>query len=157
MTEIVQGGTQANYTGTVLEQYILSRLAERGYTYVPPDRFTPARALGQPIYTRKFHIGKSIYGTTQICDFILYHPQKWPNNLVIESKWQQSGGSVDEKFPYLVLNINMKYETPTIILLDGSGYKKGAENWLRQQAGNGNLRHVFDMKEFATWANRGNV
>jgi hypothetical protein len=153
----VQGGTTANYTGTVLEKYAISRLEERGYTYILPDKFMPSRILKQPFYTRKFTIGKSIYGTKQICDFILYHPHKWPNNLVIECKWQQSGGSVDEKFPYLVLNITMKYETPTIILLDGNGYKKGAETWLRKEAGNGNLKHVFNMTEFSTWANKGNI
>ena len=110
---IIQGGTQANYTGSILGNDILSRLNERGYTFIPPKRFTPARFLEQSIYSRKFHIGQSIYDTPQYCDFILYHPQKWANNLVIEVKWQQVGGSVDEKYPYLVLNIQMKYSVPT--------------------------------------------
>jgi hypothetical protein len=154
---MVQGGTQANYTGTVLEQFILSRLNERGYTYVPPNRFVPARYLEQSIYTRRFHIGQSIYETPQYCDFILYHPQKWSNNLVIESKWQQAGGSVDEKFPYLVLNIQTKYACPTILILDGGGYKKGAEEWIRSQAGQGNLLLVFNMQQFAAWVNKGNI
>lgn len=154
---IIQGGSQANYTGTVLEQYILSRLTERGYTLVPQRRFIPARYLEQPIYSRRFHIGSSIYNTPQYCDFILYHPKKWPNNLVIESKWQQTSGSVDEKYPYLVLNIQMKYQCPTILILDGGGYKKGAEKWVRSQAGNGNLLNVFSMKEFATWVNKRNL
>lgn len=153
----IQGGTQANYTGTVLERFILSRLDERGYTYVPPRRFTPARILAQPVYSRKFHVGESIYGTAQYCDFIVYHPELWPDNLIIESKWQQVGGSVDEKYPYLVLNIQMQYKSPTILVLDGGGYKKGAERWIRSQVGNGNLLHVFNMKEFATWVNKGNL
>ena len=147
--------TQANNTGTVLERFILSRLDERGYTLIPRNRFVPARILGQPIYTRKFHVGKSIYGTAQYCDFIAYHPERWPDNLIIESKWQQSGGSVDEKYPYLVLNIQIQYQCPTILVLDGGGYKKGAESWIRSQVGHGYFRHVFNMKEFATWANSG--
>lgn len=107
--------TQANYTGTVLEKFVLSRFADRGYNFVPVTKFTPARFLNQPIFTRKFHVGKSIYGTEQYCDFIAYHPQRWPDNLIIECKWQQSKGSVDEKYPYLVLNINLQYKSPTII------------------------------------------
>jgi len=113
--------------------------------------------MEQPIYTRKFHIGKSIYETNQYCDFILYHPEKWPKNLVIESKWQQVGGSVDEKYPYLVLNIQLKYPCPTILLLDGGGYKSGAEKWIRASAGHGNLLQVFNMQEFQAWTNKGNL
>jgi len=154
---IKQGGTQANYTGTVLEKYILSRLEERGYTGLHQSRFNPSRYLKQPIYSRRYHIGSSIYGTPQYCDFIIYHPQKWPDNLVIESKWQQSSGSVDEKYPYLVLNIQMNYQSPTILVLDGGGYKKGAEKWIRSQAGNGNLLQVFNMQQFATWVNKGKL
>ena len=153
----LKGGTQANYTGTTLQKFILSRLDERGYTYIHPSKFTPVRYLEQPIYSRRFHIGSSIYNTSQYCDFILYHPQKWRDNLVIESKWQQSGGSVDEKYPYLVLNIQMKYQSPTVLVLDGGGYKRGAEEWVRSQAGNGNLLYVFNMAEFATWVNKRNI
>ena len=154
---MIQGGTQANYTGTILEQFVLSRLHERGYTYMSPNRFTPARYLEQPIYSRRFHIGQSIYETPQYCDFILFHPQKWHDNLIIESKWQQAKGSVDEKYPYLILNIQRKYNCPTILILDGGGYKKGAEEWIRSQAGQGNLLQVFNMQQFAVWVNKGNL
>jgi len=135
----------------------MSRFDDRGYQFIPRNRFTPARILGQPIYTRKFHVGQSIYGTNQFCDFICYDPERWPDNLIIESKWQQSGGSVDEKYPYLVLNIQIQYQCPTILVLDGGGYKQGAERWIRTQVGHGNFRHVFNMVEFATWVNSGNL
>ena len=150
-------GAHAKYTGTVLERFILQRFSDRNYVYVPGNRFRPARYLGQPIYTRRFHVGDSIYGTPQYCDFILYHPLKWPDNLIVESKWQQSGGSVDEKYPYLVLNIQMKYTCPTILVLDGGGYKKGAEAWIRSQAGHSNLLQVFNMPQFSAWVNNGNL
>ena len=157
MTQPLQGGTRANRTGTTLERFILSHLVDQAYTFVPRDRFTPARIMGQPIFTRKFHVGASIYETPQYCDFIAYHPERWPKNLIIESKWQQSGGSVDEKYPYLVLNIQMKYNCPTILVLAGGGYKKGAEKWIRDQVGHGNLLAVFNMPEFARWVNNGNL
>lgn len=152
-----QGGAQAHYTGTILEKFVMDRLQERGYMFIHHARFVPARFLEQPFYTRRFHVGKSIYDTAQYCDFILYHPDKWPNNLIIESKWQQTGGSVDEKFPYLVLNIQLRYPSPTILLLDGGGYKSGAEKWVRSQAGHGNLLQVFNMQQFQTWVNKGNL
>lgn len=154
---IRQGGTQANYTGNVQEQFIQSRLNERGYTFIPRKDFDVALYLKQPIYSRHYHIGLGIYDTPVQCDFILYHPDKWPDKLAIESKWQQSSGSVDEKFPYLVLNITLRYGCPTIVLCDGGGYKGNAEQWLRNQSSNGNFLSVFSMTEFAAWANSGNI
>ncbi len=148
--------TGANYTGSTLEKFIHDRLIERKYQFIPRDKFKAALYLEQPIYTRQFHIGSGIYETPMYCDFILYHPQKWKECLIIESKWQQSVGTVDEKFPYFVLNIQQRYPHRTVVLLDGGGYKKQAEAWLRKQVGN-NLLHVFNMGEFQKWCNKGNI
>jgi len=147
--------TGANYTGRILEKFIEDRLKERGYTFIERTKFKAAIHLQQPIYTKQFPIGTSIYGTQQYADFLLFHPQKHVKCLVLESKWQQIGGSVDEKFPYLVQNIK-RYPYPTILLLDGGGYKRDAEAWIRSQLG-GNFLHVFSMKEFNIWANKGNL
>jgi len=154
---VTTGGAQANYTGNTLEQFVEHRLVTSGYVYVPTKQFKVAVYNQQPIYTRQFHAGTSIYGTPIYADFAIYHPQKWPDCLIVEAKWQQVGGSVDEKYPYLVLNIKSCHCYPTVLLLDGGGYKKGAEKWIRDQAGGANLLHVFSMAEFQTWANKGNV
>ncbi len=148
--------TGANYTGRILEKYIEDRLIEKGYQYVPREKYKVSAYLEQPIYSKQFHIGKGIYETAMYCDFILYHPTKHPKSLIIESKWQQSGGSVDEKFPYFVLNIQQRHPCKTVVLLDGGGYKKQAENWMRGQIGN-NLLNVFSMSEFQKWANKGGI
>ena len=153
----ISGGTQANYTGNTLEKYVEHRLVSAGYTLVKPKEFRPAIYIGQPIYARRFHAGTSIYSTPIFSDFAIFHPQKWPECLIIEAKWQQVGGSVDEKYPYLVMNIQYQYCYRTILLLDGGGYKRGAEQWIRSQAGNRNLMHVFNMAEFHTWANQGHI
>jgi hypothetical protein len=81
----------------------------------------------------RYPIARSIYDTKLYCDFVLFHPTRHPDNLIIESKWQQSRGSVDEKFPFLVANIRDRYPHATIIVLDGGGYKKQADLWLRAQ------------------------
>ena len=72
---------------------------------------------------------------------------------MIEAKWQQVGGTVDEKYPYFVMNI-WSSEYSTILVLDGGGYREGAEQWLRSMQKQ-NLIHVFDMGEFQGWVNRG--
>ncbi len=150
------GGSRANYTGTVLQKFIEARLVERSYVRVVHTHFRPSTYLQQPTYSREFRLGKGIYDKDLRCDFILYHPQKHINGLVIEAKWQQSGGSVDEKFPYLVKNIKQCSAYKTVILLDGHGYTLGAERWLRNQIGD-NLIAVYDMAQFQIWANNGGI
>lgn len=146
-----QGG-RANYTGNTLEDVIERTLQRKGYALVPKNKFRASVCLEQPTYAKQCPVAKSVYGTNLYCDFILFHPEKHPDCLIIESKWQQSSGSVDEKFPYLVINIREQYPCATIIVLDGGGYKPGAEVWLKKQVDD-KLIHVFNMMEFQRWSN----
>lgn len=131
-------------------------LVKKGYQFVDSKKFKPATYLEQPIYSRKVHIGKSIYGANLFCDFILYHPKKHPNYLVIEARWQESSGTVDEKYPYLALNIKEQSPYETIIILDGHGYRNGAEKWLKRQVGD-RLKNLFNMSEFKKWVGKGGL
>ncbi len=149
-------GEYANYTGTTLERFIQGRLDEKGYQFIEKTKFKAVTYLEQPFYTKQFCLGLSIYETPFYCDFILYHPEKWPECLVIESKWQEASGSVDEKYPYTILNIKMRSAYKSILLLDGGGYKPGAERWLRDQVDD-KLLYVFNMREFQVWTNKGNI
>ncbi|MBI4009572.1 MAG: hypothetical protein HY361_00045 [Candidatus Aenigmarchaeota archaeon] len=145
-------GTYANYTGDKLQKFIFNNLVEKGYTLIDRKKFDSSKYLEQPIFATEYTVGKSIYETKIDCDFIIFHPKKFPNCLIIESKWQESTGSVDEKFPYLVYNIKKCYPCATIVVLDGGGYKKEAEQWLRKQVG-GKLVKVLNMREFQKWSN----
>lgn len=151
---VLTGGTIANNNGNVLEKFLADRLVLSGYTQVPNTKFNPAKYLDQPIFARKVYICRSIYDTAIYCDFLIYHPKKHPNVLAVESKWQQSGGSVDEKYPFLVANIQHQYPYKTVILIDGGGYKKNALEWLKKQVGN-NLLGVYNMSEFTVKINKG--
>lgn len=146
----------ANHNGNQLERFINERLVEKGYAFVPKERFHPATYLEQPIYSRQCHIGKGVYGTDSHCDFIVFHPAKYPSCLIIESKWQQSKGSVDEKYVYTIKNIQEHYPHDTVLVLDGGGYTKQTERWIRNQVG-GKLLQVFNMSEFQKWANKDGI
>lgn len=150
-----QGG-RANMTGNRLEQIIESFLQDCGYELYPNKQELGMMAEAErPVYCTQVRIGNNIYDTALKCDFLLFHPEKWPKGLVIEAKWQQVGGSVDEKYPFLVLSIR-KSIFETILLLDGGGYRPGAERWLRGQTDN-KLLHVFNLTEFITWVNQGHL
>ena len=148
-------GAKANKTGNQLELFIDNLLRQNGYTFVKSDIFPSQSNSNVSIYTRQYFVGLSIYGHKQKCDFLLYHKEKHPNRLSIEAKWQEKPGSVDEKFPFLVENLKLR-ECDTIIVLDGGGYKKGAEKWLRRQVDRKNrLVGVFSMQEFQKYSNSG--
>jgi site-specific DNA-adenine methylase len=146
----------ANHNGNQLEKFIEERLVEKGYTFVPRERFRAVTYLEQAIYSRQCFVGKSLYGTDAHCDFVIFHPEKHAQTLIIESKWQQSKGSVDEKYVYTITNIKTRYPYNTILLLDGGGYTKQTEQWIRSQV-NEKLLHVFNMAEFQKWSNRGGI
>ena len=131
-------------------------LDDLDYVEAKPSLFFHLRCLEQPMYARQCEIGNDIYGKARRVDFIVYHPEKWPDCLVIECKWQSSGGTTDEKFPFLVLSIQIN-EFQTIVVLDGGGYRQSAENWIKGQAGKNKLLHVYDMGDFARFASRGQL
>lgn len=129
-------GAQANKSGQMAEYTICSILHIRGYTF-----------------TRQAHVGLSIYGHPMKADILIATGPEFPNGFVIESKWQDQGGSVDEKFPYLVMNIKECSPYPTVVVYGGGGAKTGAIAWLKRQVG-GNLLAVLSLEEFLSWANR---
>ena len=150
-------GCLANDNGAALKESIANILIRRGYAEISKKKFLAARFLRQPFFTREFTVGKSIYGTDLRSDLIIYHPDKHPGCLIIESKWQQSTGSVDEKYPFLVLSLKQKeIPYPAIVVLDGGGYKSLAEDWLRKQIDD-KLLNVFSMMEFRKWSNSGKI
>lgn len=65
-------------------------------------------------------------------------------------------GSVEEKYPFEVLSIHLN-EFDTIIVLDGGGYSKGAEFWLKQQAGKNKVLHVFSLGEVSRFHSQGRL
>lgn len=148
------GGKRATRTGRSLESSVASILESMGYRRVKPakDFFAFIRAK-QPVYATQCNAGKNLYNLNWRVDFIIYHPEKWPNCLVIECKWQAERGSVDHKYPFIVMNIN-KNNYPAIIVLDGGAYSEGSKSWLYAQAGTGNLLEVMDLGGFQRFATR---
>ncbi|URD51951.1 hypothetical protein M5J74_08140 [Chroococcidiopsis sp. CCNUC1] len=105
-------------------------------------------------YARQVYIGQGIYGTDIYVDFYIIGSTTIPSGLIIECKWQQSGGSVDEKLPYVNLNVLTCYPAPAVVLIDGGGMKPGAIAWLNAQVTiNSNLLAVHTLSSFIAWAN----
>jgi hypothetical protein len=157
---MTQGG-RANKSGNVLESTVEGALRGHGYAQVDKGLqkkqrlpFLLSSTNLSKRYARQVHVGQGIYGTDIYVDFYIIGSATIPSGLIIECKWQQSGGSVDEKLPYVNLNVLTCYPAPAVVLIDGGGMKPGAIAWLNAQVtGNSNLLAVHTLSSFIVWAN----
>ncbi len=159
-SEITNSGAIANHTGNQLELFLENALKSHGYVEFwnhKTQAFENRKAIGGKQYLKQVPCGNTIYQTPRHVDFLIINREKFQNDLIIECKWQQSKGTVYEKFPYLVYNI-IKTGVPTIVLLDGGGYPKHAEKWLKDQVDQEMHRAligVWSMAEFQAKINKG--
>ena len=157
-----QGGAIANRQGNILEQQVRQAFASHGFrevSFAEYEKIASGSTLpGVPVpdlLVRRVPY-QSIYGHRGVTEFLAVSASRGLA-IRIECKWQQSQGSVDEKFPYLYLNcIHAMPEREIILLIDGNGYKPGALAWLKQAVASqdAKLIHVFNLVEFLVWANR---
>jgi hypothetical protein len=129
-------GMRANKAGKIAEETIASILMANGMTF-----------------RRQQPVGPSIY-PGQIChaDFVISNLRAFPNGLAVESKWQASDGSIDEKFPYLVSNIKRGYRMPAIVVVHGGLCRLGAWTWIKAEVDGDRLVAVYRLEEFLKWA-----
>nr|QUV75658.1 hypothetical protein [Caulerpa lentillifera] len=149
---------RGNSSGNVLEQNVVSTFKAKGFEVVK-YKFWDKNKYGGELLLENVPF-ESIYGHKGYTEFLL-KSQKYNLEIRIECKWQQSAGSVDEKFPYLYLNcVESILEKDIIIIIDGGGYKEGALKWIkeatrRRKYQNSNKKNiqVMNIVEFMTWAN----
>lgn len=134
----------------------IEALLSRNYTDISrqvgnnSNRFSDKTALKRPIFARNVKIGQNIYNTPLTADFLLYAPLRNPTKFVIRCFWQEQAGSAERKRPFDVLSIQ-KSDYQTIIIIEGGGFSKGAEEWLRDQQGSHNLLRVLNLRQFQTY------
>jgi hypothetical protein len=149
---------KANKTGNRLEAFVEQALAEYKYTEFwnhKSSAFANRKSIGGKQYMKQLPIGPTIYNSERRCDFYIVNRDKFPDDLIIECRWQQVGGSVDEKLPYFLFNI-LKTGIPTIVLMDGGGCRATALAWLKEQVHpKGALIAVWTMTEFHKAINDG--
>ena len=131
------GGAQANSNGQAAENMIAGLLRSKGV-----------------VFERQRRIGRGIYGTMLRADFYLPKAPGLESGLIIESKWQDASGTVDEKLPYLVENIFTCYPCPVLIVIDGEGWREGAIAWLKSRADGRTLIGALSLSQLLSWANR---
>ena len=139
----------------LLLEFVDSQLLESGYKYVEKLKTEDFDSLTFPVYSTNVVVSKNIYNKARKCHFILFHPLKWAKGLVIEVRWQGVNGTVDEKFPFIVMNIK-RSGRETVIVMGGSNLKPEVFSWVQQQIGY-RLIEVLYPTDFQNWALQGNL
>lgn len=119
-----------NEHGNVLEAQIALLLIRKKYAQVVAKHIDAVADIA--FFVRQYRGFTTLYGARMRLDFFIHHPQRWPDGLAIECKWQQAAGSVDEKFPYVVASLNQLI-CPSAIFLAGGGYTNRARDWVLAQ------------------------
>ncbi|HIE35187.1 MAG TPA: 4-diphosphocytidyl-2C-methyl-D-erythritol kinase [Campylobacterales bacterium] len=154
-------GNRANSSGNVLEQTVISTLKAKGFEVAKYREWEKDKDKYSKELLLKNVPFKTIYGHKGNTEFLL-KSEKYNLEIRIECKWQQSKGSVDEKFPYLYLNcIEVMPEKEIIIIVDGGGYKEGALEWLKNSAKEHKYQkdttkkiEVMNLSDFIIWVNK---
>ena len=156
-----QGGL-ANSSGNTLEKTIMGTLQSKGFEIVNYREWNNKKdKYGTELLLRNVPF-TTIYEHDGNTEFLL-KSAKYSLDIRIECKWQQSPGSVDEKFPYLYLNcVERMPESHIIIVIDGGGAKAGAIEWLRHACENklytttasrAKTIEIMNLQEFLKWCN----
>ncbi len=156
-----QGGLAVE-AGKTLERIIEDSLSNKGFTCVPYREYikNPTK-YGSELLLKNVPYD-SIYGHNSKSEFVL-KSEHYSFEVRIECKWQQSKGSVDEKFPYVYLNcIEQMPEENVFIIIDGGGAKDGAIEWLRKAcetnkyipADKINKVQLMNISDFVRWINQ---
>ncbi len=146
-------GGRANLHGQRFEDMIATALGDHGFETVSFSRWTKA---GQPVKGRRLVTRvpyTNIYGGKGRTEFLLIQDDV---RIRIEAKWLQSRGSIDEKLPFLFLNVLEAFpEHNVIIVIDGPGWRDGAIAWLRRAAAETTAKtiRVMSLGDFLAWAN----
>ena len=117
-------------------------------------------ANNEPFFITHVSLLPSIYGVPWFLDFLIWHPEKFPNGMVAEVKQQSVAGSVDEKYPFVVMSlieISRMIDGPTVLFVSSGAARQCATEWClkqeREQIGTrfhfvkdeAELRHFFNF------------
>lgn len=132
------GGRRANKAGRAAEDCIAQLLSYHRLQYTRQAR------VGVSIFERQLHV-----------DFLVHNLVEYPDGLVIESRWQDTPGTTEEKLTYIVENIRASaYAHSVLLVLNGGGFTPGAITWLEQQVDNDFFVGVMDFAGLLSWLQR---
>jgi hypothetical protein len=122
MIAMTQGGSTANHNGNLLEYQIVALLHSKGYHQDQQHKG----------YVRQYRRYENAYSVKWALDFFITPSERFHKGLAIETKWQSSVGSADEKLMFAVASL-LALPCPGVLILGGDGARAGAIRWCLNQ------------------------
>lgn len=159
----ISQGAQANKNGRVFENMMIPIFRDAGFEVFNESELAKPNVQKQISQLKRYIIKNAsymtIYNSGGKTEFVIVDD---PRRIRVEAKYQAAPGSVDEKYPYMLLNGIYQYpESEIIFVVDGGGYKPGARDWLKKQIdenwldfkSKGKDIKLMTIAEFANWFN----
>ena len=147
-------GYEATHSGKFLEGLVLREFTARGFHFRGfgedqnnLDMFAPRIVVRNAPYT-------SLYGCQSRSEFLIIDGSR---QIRVECRWQESSGSVDEKYPYLLRNaVECMPENEVLILHGGDGARRDAIDWLTREAIKIRSKKIYvvNINGFLQWVRR---
>jgi len=151
-------GSMANMNGKIFEEMMIPIFEAHGFLVINESEIPKYSPLPERVVIKNASY-ITIYNERGRTEFVIFAGER---TIRVEAKYQSAPGSVDEKYPYMLLNGIYKYpEDEIIFVVDGGGYKKGAREWLQNQIDNdwlyykeqGKNIQLMTIAEFMNWFN----
>lgn len=155
----ISQGARANQNGKVFEDMMIPLFKANGFEIFTESELKKIDVTNIKRYVVKNAHYITIYNEKGRTEFVIVDDLR---RIRVEAKYQASQGSVDEKFPYMLLNGIEQYpESEVIFVVDGGGYKKGARKWLEEHIKENWLDYkskgkdikLMSITEFVNWFN----
>lgn len=171
-TRTVNQGGAANTNGHTLEDAMIPMFQHHGFDIIQNAeiKHDPSILDNKQKYIIRNAPFTTIYASNGKTEFVIVDLTQTDINGIpgrkvrVEAKWQQTPGSVDEKYPYMLLNGIYQYpESEIVFVVDGGGYKKQARKWLQDAIDNDWLEYrekqhkdiqLMSLAEFMVWFNK---
>ena len=151
-------GAQANLNGKVFEKMMIQIFQTNGFEIYTEKQLTILSKIPLKFVIKNAKY-TTIYNEKGRTEFVIVFRTR---KIRFEAKYQSVEGSVDEKYPYMLLNGIYQYpEDEIVFVVDGGGYKLGARNRLQEQINNNWLNFkekgknikLMNIAEFINWFN----
>ena len=156
-------GAQANLNGKTFEEMMIPIFKMNGFQVFTESelkkKYPDLSSIDIERYVIKNAYYVTIYNEGGRTEFVIVDGTR---RVRVEAKYQASAGSVDEKYPYMLLNGIYQYpENEIVFVVDGGGYKPGARQWLEDKIKENWLDYkskgkdisLMSISQFVNWFN----